>query len=103
MAANLCGKDLISRETHDQVLLTTGMAPVSKAGVLLAGVEGRIAIDRNSKEPFMNLCSVLEKHQDMKRVGRKLKKGKDIVVNSKRLLMAKAIHKSSIQAVSFCY
>ena len=57
------------------------MAPVIKAGVLLTDVERRIASDCNSKKPFMKLCSVLEKHQDMKRVGRKLRKGKDILVN----------------------
>ena len=81
LAFDLCGKGLISLEIRDQVLHTAGMAPVTKAGVLLTDMERRIATEDNSKKPFMKLCLLVEKHQDMKRVGRKLKKGKDILVD----------------------
>ena len=58
-------------------MLTTGVGPLTKAAVPLTDVEREIASDCSSKKLF----SVLEKHWNMKRAGRKLKRSKDILVN----------------------
>ena len=81
MAFDLCRKGLISREARDKVVHTKGMELVEKAAILLTAVEGAIVSDDNSKKPFVKLCSVLKKYENMRHAERRLRKGKDVLVN----------------------